>query len=264
MRGVLYKAGTTLAGLYMALCYFFIFLPVGVLVLFSFQGGRLPVPPFNGPSLRWYAAAFADDRLVQGFLNSLIVGGLSSALSVLLGFLAAYGLARHEFPGKQLVQGVILLPLAVSYLLVSMGLLVSASALGIGPSLVTVIIGHVVINMPLAFAICLAQLGEHQRRIEMAARDLGASTARVLWSVTAPMILPALIAAFCLCFTLSWDEFLIAFLNTRFDVTLPVVIWSLLRGGLNPETNAAGSFIFLCSVVLVMIVELLLLRRRRS
>ena len=68
----------------------------------------------------------------------------------------------------------------------------------------------------------------------------------------------------CLCFTVSWDEFLIAFLNTRFDVTLPVVIWSLLRGGLNPETNAAGSFIFLCSVVLVMIVELLLLRRRRS
>lgn len=264
MRQGLRKAGSTLAGLYMALCYLFIFLPVGVLVLFSFQGGRLPVPPFNGPSLRWYAAAFADGRLVHGFVNSLIVGGVSSALSVLLGFLAAYGLARHEFPGKSLIQGIIILPLAVSYLLVSMGLLVSASALGIGPSLGTVIIGHVVINMPLAFAICLAQLGEHQRRIEMAARDLGASTARVLWSITAPMILPALIAAFCLCFTLSWDEFLIAFLNTRFNVTLPVVIWSLLRGGLNPETNAAGSFIFLCSVVLVMIVELLLLRRRRS
>lgn len=258
------RPGAALAGVYMALCYAFIFLPVGVLVLFSFQAGNLPVPPFNGPSLRWYAAAFSDDRLVAAFGNSLLVGGVSSAISVFLGFLAAYGIARYEFPGKRIIEALIILPLAVSYLLVGMGMLVGASALGIGPSLITVIIGHVVINLPLAFAICLAQLGEHQRRIESAARDLGASTARVLLSITAPMIAPALIAAFCLCFTLSWDEFLIAFLNTRFDVTLPVVIWSLLRGGLNPETNAAGSFIFLFSAGLILLVEIFLLRNRKK
>jgi spermidine/putrescine transport system permease protein len=248
---------------YMALCYGFIFLPVVVLVLFSFQSGALPAPPFNGPSLRWYAAAFADGRLVSGFANSLMVGGLSSALSVLIGFLAAYGIARYEFPFKRTIQAIVILPLAVSYLLIGMGLLVSASWLDFSPALWIVIAGHVVINMPLAFVICLAQLGEHQRRIEAAARDLGASTLRVLLSITAPMIAPALIAAFCLCFTLSWDETLIALLNTRFDVTLPVVILSLLRGGVSPETNAAGSFIFLCSILLMIVVELLLLRRRR-
>ncbi len=226
-------AGRAAGLIYMALCYVFIFLPVVVLVLFSFQSGNLPVPPFNGPSLRWYQAAFADGRLVDGFVNSLIVGGVSSALSVLIGFLAAYGIARYEFRGKGVVQAIIILPLAVSYLLIGMGLLVSASALGLGPSLWIVVVGHVVINMPLAFAICLAQLGEHQRRIEAAARDLGASTLRVLVSITAPMIAPALIAAFCLCFTFSWDETLIALLNTRFEVTLPVVILSLLRGGVN-------------------------------
>jgi spermidine/putrescine transport system permease protein len=145
-----------------------------------------------------------------------------------------------------------------------MGLLVTISSLGLGPSLWTVVIGHVVINMPLAFAICLAQLGEHQRKIEWAARDLGASTLRVLAQVTMPMIAPALVAAFCLCFTLSWDEFIIAFLVTRFDVTLPVVIWSLLRGGLSPQTNAVGSFIFLCSIVMLVAVELLLFRKRRA
>ena len=249
---------------YMALCYAFIFLPVAVLVLFSFQGGDLPVPPFNGPSLRWYDAAFADSRLVGGFANSLLVGLLSSALSVIAGFLAAYGVARHEFPGKAYLQAIIILPLAVSYLLIGMGLLVAASALGFRPGLWIVVIGHVVINMPLAFAICHAQLGEHQRKIELAARDLGASSARVLLTITVPIIAPALIAAFCLCFTLSRDEFIIAFLNTRFDVTLPVVIWSLLRGGLNPVTNAAGSFIFIFSVILIVAVEALLLRKRRS
>jgi spermidine/putrescine transport system permease protein len=248
---------------YMVLCYAFIFLPVVVLVLFSFQSGDLPAPPFNGPSLRWYQAAFTDGRLVDGFLNSLLVGSVSSALSVLIGFFAAYGIARYEFPFKGAIQAVIILPLAVSYLLVGMGLLVSSSWLGFRPALWIVIIGHVVINMPLAFAICLAQLGEHQRRIEAAARDLGASTLRVLFSITAPMIAPALIAAFCLCLTFSWDETLIALLNTRFDVTLPVVILGLLRGGVSPLTNAAGSFIFICSILLMVLVELLLGRQRR-
>lgn len=256
--------GNALSGFYLTACYIFILLPVAVLILFSFQDGRLPMPPFKGPTLHWYFAAFSNPRMTDGLVNSLKVGIGSSALSVILGFLAAYGISRYEFPARRLLQGVIILPLAVSYLLVGMGLLVTLSSLGLGPSLWMVAIGHVVINMPLAFAICLAQLGEHQRKIEWAARDLGASTFRVLTQVTMPMIAPALIAAFCLCFTLSWDEFIIAFLVTRFDVTLPIVIWTMLRGGLNPQTNAVGSFIFLCSILMLVAVELLLFRKRRA
>jgi spermidine/putrescine transport system permease protein len=256
--------GNALSGFYLTACYVFILLPVAVLILFSFQDGRLAVPPFKGPTLDWYVTAFKNDRMMDGLIQSLFVGITSSAISVVLGFLAAYGISRHEFPARRLLQGVIILPLAVSYLLVGMGLLMTLSALGFGPSLWVVVIGHVVINMPLAFAICLAQLGEHQRKIEWAARDLGASTFRVLTQVTMPMIAPALVAAFCLCFTLSWDEFIIAYLVTRFDVTLPIVIWTMLRGGLNPQTNAVGSFIFLCSVLMLVAVELLLFRKRRA
>jgi spermidine/putrescine transport system permease protein len=256
--------GNVLSGFYLTACYVFILLPVAVLILFSFQDGRLPIPPFHGPTLRWYVTAFGNDRLMSGLGNSLLVGIGSSAISVVLGFLAAYGISRYEFGGRRFLQGIIILPLAVCYLLVGMGLLVSLSSLGLGPSLLMVVIGHVVINMPLAFAICLAQLGEHQRKIEWAARDLGASTFRVLTAVTMPMIAPALIAAFCLCFTLSWDEFIIAFLVTRFDVTLPIVIWTMLRGGLNPQTNAVGSLIFLCSILMLVAVELLLFRKRRT
>jgi len=258
------QIGNALSGFYLTACYVFILLPVAVLVLFSFQEGRLAVPPFKGPTLDWYVTAFGNDRMMDGLINSLIVGVASSAISVVLGFLAAYGISRYEFPARRLLQGVIILPLAVSYLLVGMGLLVTLSSVGFGPSLWVVVIGHVVINMPLAFAICLAQLGEHQRKIEWAARDLGASTLRVLTQVTMPMIAPALVAAFCLCFTLSWDEFIIAFLVTRFDVTLPIVIWTMLRGGLSPQTNAVGSLIFLCSVVMLIAVELLLFRKRRA
>jgi spermidine/putrescine transport system permease protein len=256
--------GNVLAGFYLTACYIFILLPVAVLILFSFQDGRLAVPPFKGPVLDWYITAFNNPRMMDGLVNSLLVGIVSSAISVILGFLAAYGISRYEFPARRLLQGVIILPLAVSYLLVGMGLLVTLSSLGLGPSLWMVVVGHVVINMPLAFAICLAQLGEHQRKIEWAAKDLGASTLRVLTQVTMPMIAPALVAAFCLCFTLSWDEFIIAFLVTRFDVTLPIVIWTMLRGGLNPQTNAVGSFIFLCSILMLVAVEFLLFRKRRA
>ena len=258
------QIGNLLSGFYLTACYIFILLPVAVLILFSFQDGRLAVPPFKGPTLDWYITAFENPRMMDGLVNSLMVGIGSALISVILGFLAAYGISRHEFPGRRLLQGVIILPLAVSYLLVGMGLLVTLSSLDLGPSLWMVVAGHVVINMPLAFAICLAQLGEHQRKIEWAAKDLGASTFRVLTQVTMPMIAPALVAAFCLCFTLSWDEFIIAYLVTRFDVTLPIVIWTMLRGGLNPQTNAVGSFIFLCSILMLVAVELLLFRKRRT
>ncbi|MEM8755930.1 MAG: ABC transporter permease subunit, partial [Pseudomonadota bacterium] len=124
-------------------------------------------------------------------------------------------------------------------------------------------IGHVVINLPLSFAILYASMGAHQMAAERAARDLGASTFDILRLVAAPMVAPALFAAFFLSLTFSWDEFVIAFLLARFDVTLPVEIWNLLRSGLNPKTNAIGSVVFLVSIVLVLALELIVFRRRR-
>jgi spermidine/putrescine transport system permease protein len=124
-------------------------------------------------------------------------------------------------------------------------------------------IGHVVINLPLCFAIIYSQMGEHQVNIERAARDLGAKDWQVLTHITAPMLWPALFAGFFLSMTFSWDEFVISFLLTRFDTTLPVEIWSLLRSGLSPKTNAIGSIVFGVSIVMVLVLELVVLRRRR-
>jgi len=250
--------------LYLGLAFGFIYLPVGALVLFSFQGGSLPVPPFDGPSLRWYAEVLGDDDLTAALLRSLVVGVGSSTVAVILGFLAAYGLARHRLPGSALMRGLLIAPLTVSYLIVGLGLLIVLTRAGIGLSLWTVAAGHVVINLPLAFAIIYASMGAQQQNAERAARDLGADEARVVLLVTAPMLAPAIAAAFFLSVTLSWDEFIIAFLLSRFDVTLPVEIWSLLRSGLSPRLNAIGSVVFLVSAVVVLAAELLVFRRRRA
>jgi spermidine/putrescine transport system permease protein len=250
--------------LYGALIYAFIFLPVAVLVLFSFQGTLFPIPPFNGPSLRWYEAVLGDARLTASLLNSLAVALTTSAIATLLGFLSAWGFARFYLPGSALLRGFITLPLTVSYLIIGMGLLIFFNAIGVPKSLLAAGIGHVVINLPLCFAIIYSQMGEHQANIERAARDLGAADWQVLWLITAPMLWPALFASFFLSMTFSWDEFVIAFLLTRFDTTLPVEIWNLLRAGLNPKTNAVGSLVFGVSIVLAIVFEIIFFRKRQQ
>lgn len=251
------------AVLYVALAFGFVFLPVIVLVQYSFQDGTVPVPPFRGVSLRWYEAMFADRKLMRAMGNSALVALGSSAVATVLGFLAAWGLARRRPRYSAAIQLLLMAPVAVSYLIIAMGLLIVLNWFAVPKSLLAVGIGHVVINLPLAFAIIYSQMGEHQANIERAALDLGASEAKAMLYVTVPMLWPALAAAFAISFTLSWDEFVIAFLLSRFEVTLPVVIWNMLSSGLNPKLNAAGSFVFAVSILLLVAVELLLRRGRR-
>ncbi|MDI7862677.1 ABC transporter permease [Rhizobiaceae bacterium n13] len=255
---------SVLSWLYLIVIYAFIFLPVAVLVLFSFQDGRLPVPPFNGFSLQWYETVFADRKLMAALTNSFLVAILSSILACLLGFLAAYALARYRLPGSALQRGLLIAPMTVSYLIIALGMLAMLNTLRIPLSLWTVGIGHVVINLPLCFAIIYASMGDHHINIERAARDLGANDFKVMALVTAPMLMPSILAAFFLSVTFSWDEFIIAFLLSRFDVTLPVEIWSMLRSGLNPKTNAVGSLVFLVSVAVLLVLELALFGRSRK
>jgi len=181
----------TLATGYALLLYGFIFLPVAVLVLFSFQDSRLPVMPFKGFTTRWYEAVLADSRLIDSLINSFIVAMSSSTVAVVLGFLAAYGLARFHLPAKGLQRAMLTAPLTVSYLIIALGLMIMFNTLGVRPSLWTVGIGHVVINAPLCFAIIYSQMGDHQVNIERAATDLGASEWQTLLLVTAPMMMPS-------------------------------------------------------------------------
>jgi len=247
--------------LYAAALYGFIFLPVVVLVLFSFEKGNLPLPPLSGFSLRWYEAIFADSRLMNALLRSLSVAALSSLLACVLGFFAACALARYRLPASAWMRALLVAPMMVSTLIIGLGLLQWFNRLGVPLSLWTVGIAHVVINLPLCFAIIYASMGAQQVSIERAARDLGAGEWQVLWLVTAPMLTPALFAAFFLSFTFSWDEFIAAFLLSRFEPTLPVEIWGMLRAGLNPKLNAIGSLVFLFSIALLLLLELTLLRK---
>ena len=255
------RFGSAIRFSYLVAIFGFILLPVLSLVLFSFQDGAIALPPLRGLSFRWYEALFADGRMMAALRNSAVVGVVSATICTVLGFLAAYGLARYRPKGTQALRAFLVAPLGVSYLVIGLGLSLTFSELAVGRSLFTVIIGHVVINLPLAFAIILSQMSEQQERFERAARDLGARESQVLTLITVPMLAPGLLAAFLLSFTLSWDEFVIALMLTRFDVTLPVEIWSALRTGLNPKTNAAGTIVFAMSIGLLIITYAFIRRR---
>jgi len=252
-----------LSWVYLAVAYAFVFLPVAVLVAFSFQDGRLPVPPFQGVTLDWYAKVLGNRDLMAALGHSALVAVVSSGIALILGFLAAHGLARVRLPGSVLMRGVLIAPMTVSYLIIALGLLTLFNQSGVRLSLWTAGVGHVVINLPLCFAITYAAMGDHQKNAERAARDLGAPEWKVLLLVSAPMLAAPLAAAFFLSVTFSWDEFIIAFLLTRFDVTLPVEIWSMLKSGLSPATNAVGSLVFLVSVTLVAVLEIFVFRRTK-
>ena len=242
--------------------YGFIFLPVVVLVLFSLQATSFPIPPFTGPSLRWYQAVLADTRLTSALVNSLLVAILSSAVAIALGFLAAWGFARFMLPSSALLRGLITAAAHGELSHHRHGAAGAVQCAGLPKSLLAAGIGHVVINLPLCFAIIYSQMGDHQINIERAARDLGAPEWKVLLLSPCRSCAPALFASFFLSMTFSWDEFVISFLLTRFDTTLPVEIWNLLRSGLNPKTNAVGSLVFAVSIILVVLFELTLLRRK--
>jgi spermidine/putrescine transport system permease protein len=146
----------------------------------------------------------------------------------------------------------------VSYLIIGMGLLILFNTIGEAKSLLAAGIGHAVINLPLCFAIIYSQMGDHQLYAERAARDLGARSCQVLVLVLVPMLWPALFASFFLAMTFSWDEFVIAFLLTRFETTLPVEIWSL------PEDQCRRLLVFGVSLILVIILELAVFRKPRK
>lgn len=242
------RAASFFARLYVLLILAFIFLPVAVLVVFSFQSGRLPIPPFNGPDLKWYIQVLSDRAILSALGASLLVGFGAALAAVTLGFLAAYGVSRYELPGRAVLEVTMLVPASVSYLIVGLGLVTFLSNIGIRPSLFAVGIGHAVITLPIAFSLLLSQMDPAHVRAEMAARDLGASDVSALVRITLPLMAAPLLAAFAISFSLSWDEFIIAFLLTRFEVTLPVEIWTSLRSGLNPFINAAGTLIFIISL----------------
>jgi len=238
---------------YAVLVFGFIYLPIAVLVLYSFNRDGVGGFPPRHFTLDWYRQLFSDSAIWDSVVNSLLVAAASVALSLTLGVLAALALDRADFPGKALFRRLVLLPLILPGIITGLSLLMFAVFAGMQLSLLTVFLGHGTALISVATTELFAGLQKLDRAQEEASLDLGATPWQTFWRVTLPNLKLSLIAAGLLIFTLSMDEIAVTFFLIGRDNTLPLEIWGRLRRGMTPEINAISTLIFGVSVALIVI-----------
>jgi len=245
-----------------ALIYFivlvlFLYLPILVLIISSFNDSvTLSFPP-TGLTLRWYEEMLAANTLIDSVWNSIWVGVVSSALATLLGTMAAIAVMRYNFPGKGFFLGLAGLPLVIPAVVMGVALLILfRQVLDVDLSLWTVILAHTVINIPVALLMVSARLAGFNASLEEAAMDLGATYWGTLWRVTLPVSFPALAAAFLASFTTSFDEYAMSVFLVGTKATLPVYLYAQLRFPIKvPQIVALSSVIIVVSVALIVLSE---------
>ena len=269
MKNLKRFAQNQLGRLWLLLVYLFLYIPLLFLIVFSFNSTRQD-GVFTGFSLRWYQALLADSRLVDGFFLSLKVALLSGTLSVLLGTFAAFVLVRYlRFTGRTLFYGLVNAPLVMPEVITGLSLLllmVFVQRLIGWPDrgFITIVVGHTLLGMAYATVVIQSRLSEVDRSIEEAAMDLGCGPMQVFFLVTLPNIAPALISSWLLSFTLSFDDVVISeFLSGPGVTTLPQVIFSYARRGVNPSIYAAATLLIAAVSLGIVVYSVFMLRRQK-
>ncbi|RWQ64280.1 ABC transporter permease [Mesorhizobium sp.] len=240
----------------------FLYLPVIFLPIFSVNTAATPKFPLSGFTLKWYEDLPRTPALLDAAWNSLVVGVSASILSTVLGILAARSITRYRYPGRRAINGLIMAPLVLPEIIVAISMLLVILQLGLSLSLFTIVLGHVLICIPYSMTVLTAGFEGFDRSLEEASADLGESAFGTFRRVTLPMVAPAIISSLLVCFTISLDEFIIAFFLTGTEATLPIYIWGQLRFASKlPGVLALGTLLLAASFLLMTIAEIL---RRRA
>ena len=245
------KRGIRFSHVYLTVVMVITYLPILMVVLFSFNDSSVPVA-WKGFTLEWYRTLFRDRALMEALGNSLVLGLLSCGLAAVIGTLGAIGMARAHFKSQGMMEYLSTIPIMVPEIILAMVFMAFFSLLGLPFGMVTLVIGHTAFCIPYVFLMVKARLVGVDPSLEEAGRDLGASPARVFFDITLPLILPAVASGAILAFAMSFDDVVISlFVNGPTLSTLPIKIYTQLKTGVTPEINALCTVI-LAAVVLVM------------
>ena len=241
-----------------ALVYLFLYAPIAILVVFSFNASR-QTAFWAGFTLDWYRRLLGNAALFHAVRNSLLVGAAATVLAVLLGTPAALALARHPFRGKRATQALLYLPVIIPEVVLGAALVTFFGAVGLRLSLVTVVIAHVAFSVSYVAIVVRARLAGLDPALEEAARDLGAGPFETFRRVTLPLAAPGILAGALLVFTLSIDDYVItSFVAGVGATTLPLHIYSMLKVGVTPEVNAVSTLLLIGTVGLIVLAHRLL------
>lgn len=238
---------------YLLLITALMYLPILIVMIYSFNESKIS-SVWSGLSLKWYADLFRDRSIGVGIRNSLILGTLSSLAAAVIGTLGAIGTMRTGFKGKGVMEYIATLPMMTPEIILGMVFLTFFSLLGLPFGMLTLVISHTAFCIPYVFMQVKARLAGMDKSLEEAARDLGASRARVFFDITLPLILPAIVSGILLSFAMSFDDVIISVFVTGVKVnTLPILIYTQLKTGVTPKINALCTLMFLATLLIVIL-----------
>jgi spermidine/putrescine transport system permease protein len=262
MDVALSRSGAWLLRSFFFLVVIFLYAPILILLIFSFNDSNIPAFPLSGFTFRWYHDFFANPDLQGALKTSAVVAALSSLGAVVLGILAAIALVRRAFRGKPAVSAFLLSPLVIPYLVFGISLLLLFQAIdfpsptGYWAPLSRVIIGHIVISLPYTILVLMPRLQQIDVSLEEAAYDLGASRLRTFRSITLPLLLPAVVSAYLIAFTTSFDEYAVASFVKGTLQTYPIYLYAALRDPYQlPQVISVAVVVISVSLIVVVAAE---------
>ena len=236
------------------LVYIFMFLPVAVVVLLSFNASQFGSFPMTGFSFRWFVELAENEAILRAFRTSVVLGLLTAAISTTLGVLASLALVRYRVPGSNAISTLLIAPILVPEVVLAVALLLFLNFLGVHKSFALLLFGHVIFTLPFVILVVQARLVGIRREVEEAAMSLGASPVETFFQITLPLMMPAVLAGALFAFTISFDDITgTLFWKPGGVETIPTQIFAMLRNSISPEINALGT------VMIVMTVGLPLL-----
>ena len=234
--------------------YIFMFLPVAVVVLLSFNASQFGSFPMTGFSLRWFVELWNNEAILRAFRTSIVLGLMTALISTTLGVLASLALVRYRVPGANTISTLLIAPILVPEVVLAVALLLFLNFLGINKSFGLLLFGHVIFTLPFVILVVQARLISIKRDVEEAAMSLGATPVQTFFQITLPLMLPAVLAGALFAFTISFDDITgTLFWKPGGVETVPTQIFAMLRNSISPEINALGT------VMIVMTVGLPLL-----
>jgi spermidine/putrescine transport system permease protein len=237
------------------LVYIFLYLPILILVIFSFNKARIG-SVWTGFSLDWYRELLKDTSILSALKNSLIVAVASTFISTIIGTLVAFAMNRFSFPGKRAFDSILYMPIIMPDILMGISLLTFYVIIRFTLGLVSIVVAHVAFNISFVALVVSARLHGYDRTLDEAAMDLGANPFQTFMKVTFPLILPGVIGGALIAFTLSFDDYLItSFVRGTGSTTLPIKVYSMMKFGVTPSINALSTLILLFTIVLLLAAQ---------
>lgn len=246
--------GWNLVRAWTILVYLFMFLPVAVVVLLSFNASQFGSFPMTGISLRWFVELAQNEAILRAFRTSLVLGSLTAVISTTLGVLASLALVRYNVPGRNVISTLLIAPILVPEVVLAVALLLFLNFLSINKSFFLLLLGHVIFTLPFVILVVQARLVGIRRDVEEAAMSLGASPVQTFFQITLPLLAPAVFAGMLFAFTISFDDITgTLFWKPGGVETVPTQIFAMLRNSISPEINALGTVMIVLTVGLPLL-----------